>query len=361
MDRPGEVKGRGARSNATSRFISDKREAFDDGWTAEPDEDALPRVDTQLMPDRARKILTRNDSPDIGFDRSINPYKGCEHGCIYCYARPAHAYLGLSPGQDFETRIFYKPEAVRLLEEELSKPGYRCKRVHIGGDTDPYQPAEKSLKLTRGVLEVLDRFNHPFSLITKSHLITRDIDILAPMAARRLASAAVSITTLDPKLARDMEPRAATPRRRLDAIRQLSDAGVPVMVGFAPVIPGLNDHELEQVLEAAAEAGARSAMFVTLRLPLEISPLFREWLAEARPDRAARVMSLVRQSRGGRDYDPEWGSRMKGTGPFADLIAQRFAAACRRLGLNEHRTEVDTTAFRRPPRSGDQLGLFDAA
>ena len=361
MDRPGEVKGRGARSNATSRFISDKREAFDDGWTAEPDEDALPRVDTQLMPDRARKILTRNDSPDIGFDRSINPYKGCEHGCIYCYARPAHAYLGLSPGQDFETRIFYRPEAVRLLEEELSKPGYRCKRVHIGGDTDPYQPAEKSLKLTRGVLEVLERFNHPFSIITKSHLITRDIDILAPMAARRLASAAVSITTLDPKLARDMEPRAATPRRRLDAIRQLSDAGVPVMVGFAPVIPGLNDHELEQVLEAAAEAGARSAMFVTLRLPLEISPLFREWLAEARPDRAARVMSLVRQSRGGRDYDPEWGSRMKGTGPFADLIAQRFAAACRRYKLNTTRVEADLTAFRVPPRPGDQMSLFDAA
>ena len=357
----GEIKGRGARSNATSRYVSDKREAFDDGWEPDAEDDALPRLDTQLMPERARKIISTNDSPDIGFDRSINPYKGCEHGCIYCYARPNHAYLGLSPGQDFETKIFFKPEGARLLEAELSKTGYRPKRIHIGGDTDPYQPAEKKLGITRGILEVFDRFNHPVSIITKSHLITRDVDILGRLAARNLASACISITTLDRTLARDMEPRAATPSRRLDAIKRLADAGVPVMVGFAPVIPGLNDQEMEAVLEAAAQAGATRAMFVTLRLPLEIKDLFREWLAEARPDRASKIMSLIRQARGGRDYDPEWGSRMKGTGPLADILAQRFAAACRRYNLNTARVEADLTAFRVPPRPGDQMRLFDAA
>ena len=356
-----EIKGRGARSNATSRFIADKREAFDDGWEPDPEEDALPRLDTQLMPERARKIISTNDSPDIGFDRSINPYKGCEHGCIYCYARPNHAYLGLSPGQDFETKIYFKPEGARLLEAEFSKRGYRPKRIHIGGDTDPYQPAERKLGITRAMLEVFERYGHPVSIITKSHLITRDADILGRLAARRLASACISITTLDRDLARDMEPRAATPTRRLDAIKRLSDAGVPVMVGFAPVIPGLNDQEMEAVLEAAAKAGATRAMFVTLRLPLEIKTLFREWLAEARPDRASRVMSLIRQARGGRDYDPEWGSRMKGTGPLADILAQRFAAACRRYKLNTTRVEADLTAFRVPPRPGDQMSLFDAA
>ena len=355
----GTVKGRGARSNATSRYVTDKHEAFDDGWT---DDDApVAQLATALRPEHARKIISTNDSPDIGFDRSINPYKGCEHGCIYCYARPNHAYLGLSPGQDFESRIFFKPEAARLLEVEFSRPRYRPKRIHIGGDTDPYQPAEKSLEITRSVLEVMDRFSHPVSIITKSNLITRDLDILGRMAERRLVSACVSITTLDRKLARDMEPRAATPTRRLDAIRKLSAAGVPTMVGFAPVIPGLNDHEMEAVLEAASEAGATSAMFVTLRLPQEIKDLFREWLAEARPDRAQRVMSLVRQARGGRDYDPEWGSRMKGTGPLADLMAQRFATACRRYRLNIDRFEADLGAFRVPPRPGDQLSLFDAA
>lgn len=361
MATKGEIKGRGARSNATSRFIADKREAFDDGWEPDAEEDALPRLDTQLMPERARRIISTNDSPDIGFDRSINPYKGCEHGCIYCYARPNHAYLGLSPGQDFETKIYFKPEGARLLEAELSKPSYRPKRIHIGGDTDPYQPAEKKLGITRGILEVFDRFNHPVSIITKSHLITRDVDILGRLAARNLASACISITTLGRTLARDMEPRAATPTRRLDAIKKLSDAGVPVMVGFAPVIPGLNDQEMEAVLEAAAQAGATRAMFVTLRLPLEIKDLFREWLAEARPDRASKIMSLIRQARGGRDYDPEWGSRMKGTGPLADILAQRFAAACRRYKLNTTRVEADLTAFRVPPKPGDQMSLFDAA
>ena len=352
------IRGRGAVTNASGRFESDRREGFDDGWS-EPEPPA--RIDTTLTAERARTILTRNDSPDIGFDRSINPYRGCEHGCIYCYARPAHAYAALSPGLDFETRLFFKPDAPRLLERELSKPGYRCERVHIGGNTDPYQPAERKLMITRQVLEVLDAFNHPLSIITKSALIVRDADILARMAERNLASACISITTLDPALARDMEPRASTPARRLDTIAKLSAAGIPVMAGFAPVIPGLNDHEMEALLEAAAQAGATWAMFVTLRLPMEIKDLFREWLSQARPDRAARVMSLVRQTRGGRDYDAEWGSRMVGRGPVADLIEARFTAACRRLGLNTQRRDANTASFRVPPKAGDQTDLFNAS
>jgi len=350
------ISGRGARSNASGRYEADRRETFDDGWT--PDDEPARKLETLLTPEKAKKILTRNDSPDIGFDRSINPYRGCEHGCTYCYARPAHAYMGLSPGLDFESKLFFKPDAPRLLERELSKPGYVCERVHIGGNTDPYQPIERRLRITRGVLEVLDRFNHPLSVITKSALIARDVDILSRMAERRLAGAFVSITTLDRKLARAMEPRAATPAKRLEAIRTLSSAGVPVGVGFAPVIPGLNDHELEQVLEAAAEAGATRAMYVTLRLPLEIKDLFREWLQDAYPDRADRVRSLIRQCRGGKDYDTEWGSRMKGKGPVADLIAGRFKVAVKRLGLNERASETDTSSFRVPPKAGDQMDLF---
>jgi DNA repair photolyase len=350
------VRGRGARSNRSGRYESDQREAFDDGWT---DQDPPPaKLTTSLTIENARTILARNDSPDIGFDRSINPYRGCEHGCVYCYARPAHAYVGLSPGLDFESKLFFKPDAARLLEKELSKPGYECKRIHIGGNTDPYQPAERSLRITRQVLETLERFSHPLSIITKSILIARDADILGRMGARNLAKAVVSITTLDRKLARSMEPRAATPEKRLEAISRLAEAGVPVGVGFAPVIPGLNDHEMEEVLARAAEAGAASAMFVTLRLPLEIKDLFREWLQDAHPDRAGKVMSLIRQARGGRDYDPQWGSRMRGQGPVADLIASRFALACKRLGLNERRTELDTSQFRVPPKPGDQMELF---
>ncbi len=350
-------KGRGARTNASGRYEPEAREAFDDGWTAE---DAPRSLRTVLTAERAKVILTRNDSPDIGFDRSINPYRGCEHGCIYCYARPAHAYMGLSPGLDFESRLFFKPDAAVLLEAELSKPTYRPQRIHIGANTDPYQPIERELKITRQVLEVLDRFNHPVSLITKSNLIVRDSDILGRMAARGLAKAYVSVTTLDRKLARDMEPRAVTPTRRLEALKALSAAGVPCGVGFAPVVPGLNDHELEAVLEAGAAAGASEAMYVMLRLPLEIKDLFREWLQDARPDRAARVMSLVRQVRGGREYDADWGSRMKGGGPYAALIAQRFNAACRRYGLNRERFEQDVGQFERPPRAGDQADLFAA-
>lgn len=350
------AKGRGARSNATGRYETNQSEAFDDGWTGD---DATPApLRTILTPEHARTIIARNDSPDVGFDRSINPYKGCEHGCIYCYARPSHAWMGLSPGLDFESRIFFKPEAAGLLEQAFLAPKYRCKRIHIGGNTDPYQPVERTLKSTRSMLEVMHRYNHPFTIITKSVLIGRDADILGPMGKQGLASAMISITTLDRSLARAMEPRASTPTKRLEAIRKLADAGCPVGVGFAPVIPGLNDHELESVLEAAAKAGATSAMYVTLRLPLEIKDLFREWLDDARPDRAARVMSLVRQTRGGRDYDPDFSQRMKGSGPVADLIAARFKAAIKRYGLDTPRALLDETQFRVPPEARPQLELF---
>ncbi len=354
----GAVRGRGAVSNASGRFELHAREAFDDGWGE--DDDAPRKLATSLTRETARTILSRNDSPDIGFDRSINPYRGCEHGCIYCYARPAHAYMGLSPGLDFETRLFFKPDAARLLEKELSRKGYKPERVHIGGNTDPYQPAERKLKITRGVLEVLERFGHPLSVITKSNLIVRDADILGRMAARNLATTAISITTLDRSLARAMEPRAATPGKRLEAIARLSEAGVPVCVMFAPAIPGLNDHELEAVLEAAAAAGAQSAGYVTLRLPLEIKDLFREWLEEARPDRAKRVMSLIRQSRGGLDYDARWGSRMVGTGPVAEILRARFQAAVKRYGLNRERRPADLSQFRVPVKTGGQMDLFGA-
>ncbi|AYG95745.1 PA0069 family radical SAM protein [Brevundimonas naejangsanensis] len=353
------MSGRGARSNASGRYEADRREAYDDGWT-DQDEAAAP-LRTTLSPERACTIIARNTSPDVGFDRSINPYKGCEHGCIYCYARPSHAWMGLSPGLDFESRIFFKPDAARLLEQELSKPRYVCRRIHVGGNTDPYQPVERETKSTRSILEVMQRFRQPFSIITKSVLIARDTDILGDMGRRGLASAFVSITTLDRKLARAMEPRASTPAKRLEAISRLAEAGCPVGVGFAPVIPGLNDHELEAVLEAAQQAGATSAMYVTLRLPLEIKDLFREWLADARPDRAARVMSLVRQARGGKDYDPDWAQRMKGTGPVAELIATRFKAAVKRYGLDGPRHALDESQFRVPADARPQLDLFDLA
>lgn len=332
------------------------REAFDDGWTeADPGVETLK---TTVTPEAAKTIITRNDSPDVGFDRSINPYRGCEHGCIYCYARPAHAFVGLSPGLDFESKLFFKPEAGKLLERELSAPRYVPDVIHVGGNTDPYQPQERRLRTTRAVLEVLRRFSHPFSIITKSALIQRDLDILRPMAAENLVRVAVSVTTLDRKLARSMEPRAATPERRLDAVKRLADAGVPVLVMFAPVIPGLNDHEMEAVLERAAAAGARSAGYVALRLPLEIKDLFQEWLATDHPDRAGRVMSLVRQIRGGRDYEASFGKRMKGEGPIADLLRQRFQAARRRYGLDAPLPPLSLDRFRVPPKAGDQMDLF---
>jgi len=349
-------RGRGAQSNATGRFESRVREAFDDGWTS--DDEAPAPLRTHVTPERAKTIISRNDSPDVGFDRSINPYRGCEHGCIYCYARPSHAYVGLSPGLDFESRIFFKPEAGRLLTRELSRPSYQPGVIHIGGNTDPYQPQERRLRVTRGVIETLERFAHPFSIITKSALILRDLDVIGPMGAAHLVRAAVSVTTLDRALARAMEPRAATPEKRLAAIRGLADAGCPVAVMFAPVIPGLNDHELEAVLERAAEAGATGAGYVVLRLPLEIKDLFREWLEAARPDRAARVMSLVRQMRHGKDYDVRWGERMKGDGPIAEIIGARFAAAKRRYGLDRPRAPLDLTQFKVPPTPTAQLDLF---
>ncbi|MEP6967353.1 MAG: PA0069 family radical SAM protein [Pseudomonadota bacterium] len=351
------AKGRGARSNASGRFEPLAREDFDDGWRE--DDEAPTPLRTTVTAEKARVIISRNKSPDVGFDRSINPYRGCEHGCIYCYARPAHAYMGLSPGLDFESKLFFKPGAGRLLEAELSKPSYAPGVIHIGGNTDPYQPQERRLRVTRQVLEVLAKFRHPFSIITKSALIGRDLDILGPMGAAGLARAAVSVTTVDRKLARAMEPRAATPERRLDAIAALSAAGVPTAVMFAPVIPGLNDHDLEAVLQRAARAGAASAGYVALRLPLEIKDLFREWLAANRPDRAERVMSLVRQMRGGRDYDPQWGKRMKGEGPIADLIGQRFKIARRRFGLDRPLPPLDLGQFRVPAKPGDQMSLFD--
>lgn len=351
--------GRGARSNTSGRYEAFVTEFTDDGWSN--DDDSAPVLRTTLSEETARTIITRNNSPDIGFDRSINPYRGCEHGCIYCYARPAHAYMGLSAGIDFESKLFYKPQAAALLRNELNAARYRCRPIHIGGNTDPYQPVEKQTRVTRAVLEVLQRYNHPLSIISKSTLIARDADILGEMGRKNLAVACVSITTLDRKLARAMEPRAATPAKRLETISRLADAGCPVAVGFAPVIPGLNDHELESVLEAAAKAGATQAMYVTLRLPLEIKDLFQEWLADARPERAARVMSLVRQTRGGKDYDPDWSQRMRGTGPVAELIATRFKAAIKRYGLDGPRARLDTSQFRLPAEARPQMDLFSDA
>ena len=351
-----QIRGRGARSNASGRYESQAREAFEDGWT--PDEPDPKAFATTVEAERARVIVTRNDSPDVGFSASINPYRGCEHGCIYCYARPAHAYMGLSPGLDFEQKLFFKPEAARLLEAELSRPRYVPEVIHIGGNTDPYQPQERRLRITRGVIEVLARFSHPFSVISKSALVLRDLDLIAPMAQRNLARVAISITTLDRKLARSMEPRAATPEKRLEAVRRLADAGVPVIVMAAPMIPGLNDHELEAILERSAAAGARGAGYVALRLPLEIKDLFREWLETDHPDRAGRVMSLVRQMRGGKDYDSQWGKRMRGEGPIADLLSKRFAAAKKRYGLEFRFDGMDLTQFRVPPKAGDQIDLF---
>jgi DNA repair photolyase len=350
------VRGRGARTNASGRYEADSREAFDDGWT--PDDIEPVQLTTTVTPEKAKVIISRNDSPDVGFSASINPYRGCEHGCIYCYARPAHAYMGLSPGLDFESKLFFKPEAARLLERELSNPRYVPEVIHIGGNTDPYQPQERRLRVTREIIEVLSRFNHPFSVITKSGLILRDLDLLAPLAERNLVRVAVSITTLDRKLARSMEPRAATPEKRIDTVKRLSDAGVPTVVMFAPCIPGLNDHEMEGVLERATAAGARGAGYVSLRLPMEIADLFQEWLATDQPNRASRVMSLVRQMRGGKTYDSQWGKRMKGEGPIAALTARRFAVAKARLGIAGKLPPLDLAQFQVPAKAGDQIDLF---
>jgi DNA repair photolyase len=351
-------KGRGAVGNASGRFESEVRVAFDDGWGS-LDEEPLP-LDTTYTRDSARSIIARNDSPDIPFDRSINPYRGCEHGCIYCFARPTHAYLGLSPGLDFESRIFVKEDAATLLRAELGKPGYRCDIIALGANTDPYQPIERKLEITRRILEVLREFRHPVGIVTKSALVARDIDILAEMARDRLAVVSVSLTTLDRALARKMEPRAATPERRLETIAALSAAGIPVSVLTAPMIPALNDMEMERLLEAAAERGAKGAGYTLLRVPLEIKGLIEDWLATHAPNKAKHVMSLLRETHGGKPYDSEWGKRMRGTGPYAEMLRVRFERACHRLKLNERRSlwHLDTSQFRPPPKPGDQLSLL---
>jgi DNA repair photolyase len=350
-------KGRGAASNDSGRFESERRVSFDDGWGA-ADEEPTPLA-TTLTIDTTRTIIARNDSPDIGFDRSINPYRGCEHGCVYCYARPSHAYLGLSPGLDFESRLFYKPEAASLLAAELRKKGYTCRPIALGSNTDPYQPVERRLRITRAILEVLRDFRHPVTIVTKSALIQRDLDILTEMANEKLAIVTISVTTLDRLLARRMEPRASTPERRLATIGSLSAGGVPTGVLTAPMIPALNDREMERILEQAKAAGATSAGYTLLRLPLELKSLFKEWLEEHFPGKAAHVLSLVAQTHGGRLYDSTWSKRMTGTGPYADMLRLRFDQACRKLGFDQRTTRpLDTTRFNPPPQKGDQLALF---
>jgi DNA repair photolyase len=350
------LKGRGAITNATSRFEREQRVLVDDGWGE--NEVAEQTIGTSVFEDATRTIISRNSSPDVPFEQSINPYRGCEHACIYCFARPTHAYLGLSPGLDFETKLFRKRNAAELLAKELRARTYVCKPLALGANTDPYQPIEREELITRRILEVCRDFGQPVGIITKSALVTRDLDILAPMAAKGLASVALSITTLNRDLARRMEPRASTPPKRLAAVQTLADAGVPVAVLASPMIPALNDHELEAILEAAKAAGATRASYILLRLPLEIKQLFQEWLREHFPDRADRILSLIRQSRDGALYQAEFGTRMKGTGPVADLLSRRFKLASKRLGLNERRWDLDCTQFRPPPAPGDQLSLL---
>jgi DNA repair photolyase len=348
-------RGRGAQSNASGRYELLARIAFDDGWQSFEE---LPPFKTTVTLDSTRKIITCNDSPDISFDRSINPYRGCEHGCIYCFARPTHAYLGLSPGLDFETKLFAKPDAAKLLERELSAAGYVPRTIAIGTNTDPYQPIEREHQIMRRILEVLDRCGHPVGIVTKSALVLRDLDILARMAQRDLVKVALSVTTVDPRLARVMEPRAATPPRRLEALRQLTAAGVPTSVMVAPVIPALNDAEIERILDAAAAVGVREAGYVLLRLPLEVRDLFREWLMANFPDRYRHVFKLIRDTRGGKDYDSSWNTRMTGAGPVAWMIGRRFEVACEKLGFNKTRTRLTTEHFNPPRPASEQLSLL---
>lgn len=352
------LKGRGAATRMAHRFESDARDAFDDGWgTLEAGAaDPLPPLKTEVRFEDARSVLGDNDSPDIPFDRSLNPYRGCEHGCIYCFARPTHSYLNLSPGLDFETRLIAKRNIVEVLRAELGRKGYRPSQIAIGTATDCYQPIERELKLTRSVIELLKETRHPFALVTKSSTVERDLDLIGPMAADRLAAVYVTITTLDGELARKLEPRAAAPHRRLRTLRVLSDAGVPVGVSVAPQIPFLND-DMEQVLEAAWEAGARSAFYTVIRLPWEVAPLFKEWLDLHYPQRAARIMARIHEMRGGKDYDADFATRMKGSGLWAELIRQRFEKASKRIGFNRERIAMDLTAFR-PPGAAGQGHLF---
>jgi len=351
------LKGRGAGINPEGRFEHISREEYDDGWGADAGDSEAPRLKTFVTVEHAKSIISRNDSPDVPFTQSINPYRGCEHGCIYCYARPSHAYLNLSPGLDFETRLFAKTNAPGLLREELSRPGYACEVISLGANTDPYQPVEREYRITRGILEVLSECDHPVGIVTKNALVERDIDILAPMAKKNLATVFISLNNLDHDLARRLEPRCSAPARRLEAMRRLSAAGIPTGVIVAPVIPFLTDHQIEPVLEAAYGAGARGTGYVLMRLPWEVKDLFRHWLETHYPLKAKHVMSRVHQMRGGRDNDPNFGSRMSGSGELAELLRKRFDIACQRLGFNPRSWALDTTRFRKPRRDG-QLALF---
>lgn len=348
-------KGRGASTNHSGRYEATSRERVHDGWDIE---EKLPPFRTEVSIERPRSAITRNSSPDVSFDRSINPYRGCEHGCIYCFARPTHAYLGLSPGLDFETCLVARPGTADALRRELRRKGYRVRPIALGTNTDPYQPVEREMRVMRGILEVLSEHNHPLTVATKGTLIERDVDLLSGMAERRLVQVGITVTTLDAQLAREMEPRVPSPARRLLTIRRLSDAGIPVRAMVSPIIPGLTCHEVEAVVEAARDAGARAASWVMLRLPLEVAPLFREWLQEHRPERAARVMARVRETHGGRDYDPAWGRRMKGQGTYAELIARRFEVAAKRAGLDAPLPKMRSDLFALPAQAGDQLSLF---
>ncbi|MGE0699067.1 MAG: PA0069 family radical SAM protein [Hyphomicrobiaceae bacterium] len=348
-------RGRGARSNRVGRYEAQDRAEVDDGWESLAE---LGAWRTQVRAETARSIISTNDSPDISFEQSINPYRGCEHGCIYCYARPTHCYLGHSAGLDFETLIYAKTNAAALLEQELAKPSYVPRTIALGAVTDPYQPVEREAGITRSILEVLDRASHPVGIVTKSAGVLRDLDILTRLAQRKLVKVALSVTTLDRDLARSMEPRAATPPRRLDAIRRLAEAGVPTTVMMAPIVPALNDSEIEAVLEAAAQAGAREAGYVLLRLPLELKELVREWLETDHPGKARRVISLLRSMHGGRDYVATFSQRQRGTGPYAQQIAQRFRLAARRHSLNDRHLRLRTDLFVRPTPRGAQMSLF---
>ncbi|MER8805293.1 PA0069 family radical SAM protein [Mesorhizobium australicum] len=353
--RPDRNCGRSAGINPSGRFEPVSRHVFDDGWSSLEE---LPPFKTEVQVEKPRTIITRNESPDISFDRSINPYRGCEHGCVYCFARPTHSFMGLSPGLDFESKLFAKPDAARLLDKELSKDGYQPRTIAIGTNTDPYQPIEKQYRIMREILEVLEARGHPVGIVTKSALVVRDIDILSRMAERGLAKVALSVTTLDRMLARTMEPRASTPTKRLEAIRQLSDAGIPASVMVAPIIPGLTDQEMERILDSAHHAGAREAGYVVLRLPLEVSPIFKDWLLRHYPDRYRHVMSLIRSMRDGKDYDSEWGKRMKGAGPYAWQIGRRFEITAKRLGLNAERRTLRTDQFVAAGKDQEQLMLL---
>ncbi len=351
-------KGRGVRSNESGRYEATTRNLVDDGWMeSRPDED-LPPLRTTVTEDHSKEVIARNQSPDVPFNRSINPYRGCEHGCVYCFARPTHAWLGLSPGLDFETKLFAKTNAAAALRRELARPSYRPEVIALGSNTDPYQPVERQRGITRELLQVLAEARHPVTIVTKSHLILRDLDILTEMAAQRLVRVMISVTTLDRTLARKMEPRAPTPENRLKAIEELNGAGVPSGVLAAPMIPAINDSELENILEAASQAGARSAGYVLLRLPLEIKDLVEEWLEAHFPDRKEKVLKLVRETRGGRLYDSRFGIRKRGSGPYAELLAQRFRLACKRRGLNRNDWNLDSSLFRKPEADPRQMSLF---